>query len=284
MLRRATAFAVLLGLLAAGCGQSNSPRAQLARYVTRVDAVELELRTPIAAVSRTGKQFATEEAAEQRHRDESLERSRQRSLLEDEARIRALREKLASLPAPAAAGHLRALLLQLLDGQLSLTAEVAKMVVFIPRFAVTLTPLLPAMRRLEPVLAAQDAGASQASVYATKAAALRRFASALQQILTALGGLQPPAVSRPDYRAQVRSLQGMSTNAARLASALTSDETTAIEQSLEGFDRAATSNQAASVQKAQAAAVRAYDSQVSQLARISQSISAERQSLADEVR
>ncbi len=284
MNRRLTVLATLIGLLAASCGQANSPRARLARYVTRVDEVELALRAPLAAVSRTGKQFASAQSAVQQHQDESLERMRRRALLKDGARIRALREKLAALPAPPSAGHLRALLLQLLDGQLSLTAEVAKMVIFIPRFAEALTPLLPALRRLERSLAAQNANTGTASIYATKAAALRSFAATLRRILEELRALQPPAVSTPDYREEIVSLRGMGSNAARLASALSSNQSAEIKRSLEGFDRAATSNRSRAAQEAQIAAVRTYDSRVAELTRISAAASAERQRLADTVR
>lgn len=274
----------ITAVLLTGCGQSHTRRSSLAAYIDQVDTVESSMRAPLSAVSQAGKQFALEATAKRPRLDGGTERSRQRSLLKDAARIAALRARLAKLSAPHVAAHLRSLLLQLTGHQLALTREVAKMVLFIPRFSTDLVPLVPAMRRLEPALAGNSAAsASVAEAYAAKARALRRFASTLDGILAGLASLTPPAVSGPDYRAQVHALEGMSANAKRLASALSSGRTQGITRILEAFDRAAASNQSSVAQKAQIAAVRAYDAQVAQLTRISQLISAERQQLADTV-
>jgi hypothetical protein len=275
------------GLLAAACGGQGSPgRSALARYVGGVDRVELALRAPLGAVSSAGDQFAVEERSGKVSLDNPVDHAREKGLLADAVKIQALRAQLSKIKAPPSARHLRALLLGLIDGQQQLTRELAKMVVFMPRFSAALTTLQPAMRRLEPILARRSASGSVAvaAVYASKAAALSRFAASLEQILARLRGLTPPAVSKPGYLTELGALQGMSTNAGRLARALRSGQTENLQPVLLAFDRAAASNQSTAAQKAQIAAVRAYDAQVAGLARISGSIEVERARLADTVR
>jgi hypothetical protein len=258
--------------LTTGCGQANGPRTALAQYIARVDGVELALRAPIKDITLAGKQFANEQTSGQ---NSPRSQARERSLLAAEKRIATLRAKLAQITAPAEADHLRTRLLALIDSQVSLTRETAKMVIFIPRYGKDLTPLIPAMRRLEPELAA--------STLAARAAALRRFASILEAILAQLRGLKPPAVSLSGYRSQVLALRGMSGDARRLAGALESRQTAGVQAILQAFDSAAASNQSRAAQEAQIAAVRSYEAQVAQLTRLSQSITTERQRLSDTV-
>jgi len=289
MRRSVTALALAAGLLAAGCGQSSSgERGALAAYVARVDAVELALRTPLSEVTRTGNLFAREQAAASSRRvpGPSSSASHARTLAQAGARIQALRVRLAAIITPAPASHLRALLLGLIDGQLRLTGEVQRMVIYMPRFAAALMPLLPALRRLEPALARRSAAgaAAVAAAYREKASALRRFAATLKPMLVAMAGLRPPAVSSAGYRAQLASIEGMRLNADRLAAALEGRRAQETQQDLLAFDRAAAVPHGEAVQKAQIAAVRAYDLQVRELERLSGAAQAERDRLAATVR
>lgn len=283
MHRRVTALALAAGLVAAGCGQSGSgERTVLARYVAQADVVELALRSPLSSVTRTGALFARELAAAPSRDNATANASLTRTLAQAAARIERLRARLAAITTPAAASHLRALLLKLIDGQQRLTREVQRMVLYLPRSAATLAPLLPALRRLEPALARRNAvGASAVAVaYREKAAALRRFAATLGPLLVALGRLHPPAVSQPGYRAQLASIKGMRVDADRLAAALEGRRTAEAQQILLALDRAAAAPQSIKVQKAQIAAVRAYDLKVRDLERLSDAAQAERNRLA----
>jgi len=281
-----TAVVLAAGLLAGGCGHSgSSERTALARYIAQADAVELALRSPLAAVTRAGSVLAREQAAGAGGQLTSSSAANARALAQAGARIETLRARLAVITTPAPASHLRALLLELIDGQLRLTGEVQRMVLYMPRFATTLTPLLPALRRLEPALARRSAaGASAvAAAYKEKAAALRRFAATLRPLQLALAGLRPPAVSAAGYRAQLASIEGMSANADRLASALEGRRSGETQRILLAFDRAAAAPHSEAVQKAQIAAVRAYDLQVQALERESGAAEAERDRLASTV-
>ena len=285
MVARLTAIVLAAGLLAAGCGHSSGPRAALAGYITHVDEIESALRAPLRAVTRAGDEFAREQRAASSTPKRTVERGREQALLKDAKQIASLRARLAAVTPPPPAAHLRSLLLELTDAQLKLTREVAGMVVYLPQVSVTLSALGPAMRRLVPALAPSHASGATAvrRAYEAKAVALRSFAASLDRILAQLRSLRPPTVSRPGYLAQLSALQGMSTNAERLAKALSSGHAEDVAQILLAFDRASTASQSAGAQRAQIAAVRAYDAQVRALDRISGSIEVERSRLANTV-
>jgi hypothetical protein len=284
MHRRLTALALVAGLLSAsGCGHSGSgEQAALARYVARADAVELALRTPLSAVTRAGNLFAREQAAGAGRPLPGASAAHARALGQAAARVAALRVRLAAITAPAVAARLRALLLELIDGQLRLTGEVQRMVLYMPAFAAAATPLLPALRRLEPALDRRSAaGASAvAAAYREKAAALRRFAATLKPLLEAMSGLHPPVLLQAGYRAQLASIRGMRLNADLLAGALEGRRAAETQRILRAFDRAAAVPHSETVQKAEIAAVRAYDHQVRELERLAGAAQAERNRLA----
>lgn len=272
----------MLGGLLAGCGQQQSERADVAAYLKKVNRIEKQLTAPLSKVTSTGSQFAQEQ-----HSGGSLTNllpvAQEQSLLKAGSEIEHIRGRLAALTTPPSAGHLRQLLLQVVDGQAKLTRELAQLVVFLPRYNAALRPLGSATRRLEVALAQQSAyGASAvAAVYAGKAAALRQFQASLNGVLRKLADLRPPAVSKPDYQGQVHALKGMSSTAGQLARALEGGPQGNVQQLLAQFDRAATSNQTISAQKARIAAVRAYDGQSTRLAKLSQEAELERLRLAN---
>jgi hypothetical protein len=272
---------ILLGVLTAGCGQSSSQRPAVAAYLKRVQRIEVALAGPIGVVTHTGNQFALEQGTRARALGHFLALTPGQPLVQAAAQIRALRTRLAAIRTPAPATRLRALLLELCDRQARMTDELAKLVVFLPRFSAVMTPFPPAVVRLERALAVQSAygAAAVASAYASKAAALRQFQGTLQRIIGQLRGLLVPAVSKPAYEAQLHALQGMSTSAGRLAGALADGPQGNVGQLVAAFDRAATSTQTRAAQRAQIAAVRAYDAQSAKLSQLSDMIEVERSRL-----
>jgi hypothetical protein len=282
MLRRTTLAAVALALVVAGCGQTSNPRAAVATYLTRVNKLERALVHPLSVVTSTGRQFAKEQRnggtltnlLPAAHRD---------ALLRALARLDAVRARLAALKAPAAAMHLRSLLLRVIDVQAGLTREEAQLVIFLPAYAKALAPLAPVTRRLEATLSQQTAygQAAVAAVYASKATALRRFHTAVDGIVKHLEQLRSPAVTRSDYVRQIAALKGMSATASALADALTGGPHGDIQQLLVKFDRAAASTQTVAAQKAHIAAVRVYDNQSARLVKLARAAELERLRLAN---
>jgi hypothetical protein len=294
--RPRTAVAVtLLALLAGGCGQQqSSQRPAVAGYVKRVNTIEAALTAPLASVTSAGNAFSQEQrfaadVSSQGQRSAGIlslgpspEQTLQKALIE----ILAVRTRLTATETPPVAERLRALLLELIDGQAAMTRQIAELVAFLPRYTAALRPLGPATKRLETVLSQRTAYGSAAvsAVFASKAAALRQFQAATNAMLAQLRRLRPPAVSQPGYRAQVSALQGMGTSAGRLAAALASGTTSNVGPVLAGFDRAAASTNSVAVQKAEIAAARAYDSRVEALDVLSQKVALERLRLSNDLR
>jgi hypothetical protein len=238
------------------------------------------MTAPLANITGIGNRFARAQGLTGGSLSAFVERS---TMLTALAQIARQRTRLASLPAPPAAVRLRTLLLEVVDGQVRIAHELQKLVVFLPRFGSTLQPLGPAITRLQSVLSEQSAygAAAVAAVYEQKAAALRSFQASLEGILAKLRRLQPPAVSEPDYAAQLKALEGMSSNAGKLAAAIAQGPSGNVQPLLTAFDRAAASAQSASVLRARDAAVRSYDRQLSRINELAQAAERERLRLAD---
>lgn len=286
---------VLLALLAGGCGQQqSSQRPAVADYVKQVNTIEAALARPFASVASAGNEFSQEQrssggnAASGKQPSAgilTLGPSPEQTLQKAWIEIRALRTRLAAVRTPATAERLRALLLELIDGQAAMTRQVAELVAFLPRYSAALGPLGPAIRRLEAVLSQRTAygAAAVSAVFASKAAALRRFQATTGAILVQLRRLRPPPVSQPGYKSQVIALREMGTSAGRLAAALASGTASNVGPVLAQFDRAAASTETLAVQKAEIAAARAYDARVSALNALSQKIALERLRLSNDL-
>jgi hypothetical protein len=289
--RRSAVVAILLALVAGGCGQESTTRPAVARYVKQVNGVEAALAAPLASVNSAGNAFSQQQrfgrvALSQRPAGNSilvLGPSPEQTLQKALVKLRALRARLAAIPAPPAAAHVRVLLLNLVDGEAALTRQVAELVAFLPRYSAALGSLGPATKQLETVLSQQTAyGATAVSaVYTSKVAALRRFQGQTHALVVQLHGLHPPPVSRPGYAAEVTALEGMSTSAGRLAAMLASGAVSNVGPVLAQFNRAAGGGNSVPVQRAEIAAVRAYNSRVSALDALSQKVTLERLRLSN---
>jgi hypothetical protein len=250
----------------------------VAAYLHRIQRIENSLNAPLSLVTQTVSQFSIEQRAGATTLDRALFAAHARSLRGALPRIRSDCGRLAAASAPTAAARLRVLLIRLCSGEAHMTDQTAKLVAFLPAFATAQRALGPAALTLEHALAATKvAGAGGVSAaYAAKAAALRRFQATLARIVAKLEKLAVPEASRPEYVAQLRALQGMSSTAGQLASALVASPQGNVQALLAQFDRAATSNQSLAVQRAQIAAVRAYDARVAALTALSKRIALER--------
>jgi hypothetical protein len=181
---------------------------------------------------------------------------------------------------------MRALLLQLMDGEAAMTRELAQLVAFLPQYNAALASLGPAIRRLELALSRRSASGAAAvrAVYLDKAAALRRFQGKTGAVVHELRRLRPPAVSQPGYAAQLASVRGMGVSAGRLAAALASGTLSNVRTLLVQFDRAAARSSTVAVQKAEIAAVRSFDSHSAALNDLSQKVALERLRLSNTLR
>ena len=283
---RKPGLVLALTLAAVGCGQQATQRTEVAGYVKRVSAIEAKLSIPVAAVTRTGGQFAAAAGKTAPPTKAGL-RAEEQTLSRSQAQIEALGRKLRTLSAPAAAQRLRSMLLQFTADEVAATHQLALMVAFMPRFNAALTPLGPAATRLAGVLAQRQAygAAAVAALFAAKARALRQFEATTGDGVARLRLLSPPAVLKPQYEAQLSSLRGMGSSAGRLADALAGGSpTTNVAPLLLAFDRAAAATHTPAARRAQTVAVRAYNARITRLNALAQAIARERLRLVNTVR
>jgi hypothetical protein len=284
---RSSVAAIALVLLVGGCGKAApTQRSQVVAYLKQVNAVERQLGQPLLDVTHVAAGFSRRGGGGGIAPPVSATVADVAKLGADLRQIRSLRHRLATIPHPPTATHLRALLLALVDRQAGLTRQTAQLEEFLPRFNVALGPIVPASRQLEQALSVNTGygAAAVQAVYARKAAALRAFKATLDNVLAALAGLHPPPVSRPNYRAQVEALQGMSTSAGKLSVALQSSDRSSIPALLAAFDRAAVAPRTSGALRAQIAAARAYDRQTTQVKNLAVQADRERQRLATSLR
>jgi hypothetical protein len=281
---RSSVAAIALILLIGGCGTAApTQRSHVVAYLKQVNAVERQLGQPLLDVTHVAARFSRRAGGGGIVPPGSATVAK---LGADLRQIRSLRHRLAMIPHPATATHLRALLLALVDRQAGLTRQTAQLEDFLPRFNVALGPIVPASRQLEQALSVNTGygAAAVQAVYARKAAALRAFKATLDNVLVRLARLHPPPVSRPNYRAQVEALQGMGTNAGKLSVALQSTDRSSIPALLAAFDRAAVAPRTSGALRAQIAAARAYDRQTAQVKNLAVQADRERQRLATSLR
>jgi hypothetical protein len=268
------AFALSGALTLSACGADQTRSQRLASYARSVNRVEARLAKPYEAVSQVGSAFVTDEARLTRYGtgNAAIERPLERRLTVALREMLRLRGEVASIRPPRPAARLQPMLLKLVDDESVLTRQLRKMIRFLPGFAQALRSLPPATRKLQSSLAASASGNVSAALD-RKAAALREYRRALAIVLARLRRLRPPAVSLPEYLAQVRSLEALRRTAAGLAFALTRNQSE-IAVELQRFDQAAVAANSKSTQRAEIAAIRAYDARVRELSSLQGQIQA----------
>jgi hypothetical protein len=258
---RLTAVALLLGLLAAGCGGGNpSRRDEVSSYIDAANAVQGRLAAPARDIS------VASRALGKPHAKAAGEAAK---LLASARTIDRLRRRLAAIAAPREARRLRALMLDLLRREAAAAREVAGLAAFLPAFGKALEPLTPAGRTLRKELAKKEP-------IAKKAAPLDAYAASVGAVVTRLGRLDPPVVSRAGWSTQRAALARVKASAAALAKAIRAKRSADLPKLLHGFDVAAASNQSLAAQRARIRAVYAYNARVRALDRLARAIVQER--------
>lgn len=246
-------------VLAAGCG-GHAKRDAISAYITKVNAVEVQLARPLADVSKANRDFA--------RRKGNAAKIRAR-LVRSEQTFARLRRRIAAVTPPPEATKLRSLLLELVDRQADLAHETLLLARFVPAFSAALRPLPAEGRSLKSALSAKQPASA-------KAAALELYGRQLGDVLIQLQALHPPPASAPAVTNQARTLSAVRASVVALARALRQNRAKQVAPLLHRFDVAASSNQSLAAQRAQIAAVRAYNARVSAVDRIAGQLTAER--------
>jgi hypothetical protein len=271
MLARVAFVAIAIALGATACGGGgNAQRSALTAYLNEVNTTESQLATPLKAVAKANQAFAKQQSSAKA----------QAQLVKAEQTLRKLEHRLAAIKPPPDAQHLQALLLEVVAREISLTQELYSLGTFVPRFEAALQPLAAAGTALKHELGRTAKGASEArAVDADKAVALRSYTTTLDGVMARLRALQPPAVWRPTYKTQVTSLEQLRSSSTALAVAIEGNHAATVPGLLRAFDAAAVSDQSLSAQRAQIAAVAAYNRRVQSIADLARSIDQERNRL-----
>jgi hypothetical protein len=190
-----------------------------------------------------------------------------------------LDRRLVATPAPPEAKKLRALLVRLVAQQASLTREVRQLATFTPRFSTFLDRLRTAsahfdsaMRAIpKPTLhrtrgtkaqaaaAVREYRAQQDAAAAAQARAIDTYVAAVTGLVTGLRTLTAPAVVAPAYDAEVRALHDVAGAGRRLSAELRTPTRVHAADRIRTFTLAGREAGTVAVQRAQIAAIRAYN-------------------------
>jgi hypothetical protein len=247
-------------LVAAGCG--GGQRKAVSRYIQQVDAVETEMARPLAQIAQGLKTYSSTgkgtSASDSAHAQRTLT---------------ALHERLMRLDPPPPARTLHTLVVRLVGDEAELAGELHRTAVFLPRFKAAVAPL-------KPVTATLDRTLRSSRTAATQARALSVYSNALDAPLASLASLHPSSVLRPAYDTQVQRLQRLRKGAVALAAALRSGKRTAAAAAVVAFEQAARTGNDVAAQKAQIAAVKAYNAKVARIEALTGRVRAQLSALA----
>lgn len=262
-----------------------SGRKKVSAYIRSVDAVEAQMNYRITQVMSAYRAYTR-----------SSRSAASASQLDSAARtLHLLEARIAALPAPSQAAHLRALLGSLLRAEESVTNEVAQLARFTPRFhavaldiqalSVELSKALAAVPQPKPhtikgtrkqIAAAQaafDAAASQAAQ--AQARVVDAYDAGLGVLLLRLGRIEPPKVMLPSYSAEVATLRDTRAAGARLAAGLRAPKRSNIALLSRRFSIAARTAGTTLRQREEIAAVKAYDARVRRIGKLEVAVQGE---------
>lgn len=271
----AAAAAVAAALLVTLTNHRSTSRTHkaVAAYITRVDAVEQQLQARVTQSVRAYHDFAAGKTISLRLVPQ-LRRAR--------ATIATLAHRLAAVPAPPPARRLRALLVRLTRAEETVAREVAQLASFAPRYGRLLVhaqaagaDLARALAAVQPPHAHRVTGTRKkvakaqaafdvaaAAAAAEQAHAVERYDASVAAVERRLSRLAPPPLLRPAYRAQMQTLAASRRAGARLAAALRGAHRNDVALLGRRFTLAARTASSVGAQRAQIAAVKAYDRRV----------------------
>jgi hypothetical protein len=203
-------------------------------------------------------------------------------LAQAELTLRRLQRRIVALPAPAIAMHLRVLLIRLTGAEVSTAHEVGQLAIFSPRYAVILRRVKTAGLELSRAFAAvktpqahklhgtkaqvkqaQAKFAAAAAVAAAQQAdAVDAYGAKVARVQRDLRKLDPPPVLSPAYRSQAQALEASLSAGSALARELRKPNRSRVALFGRRFALAARIAGGVGAQKAQIAAVKAYNHRV----------------------
>jgi hypothetical protein len=279
------AVAVVLGATRLLGHTNHSARTAVAQYITSADGVQQRMRLQLTQLLSAYRAFSTTGT--------SPAAAAKRSAAEET--LRTLADRLAALPGPAAAAKLRRLLLALVREEIAVAHELNDLASFMPRFHELLATVKVANTKLGRDLAAsappkpqtirgtakqiakaQAEYAAQATQAArAQADAVDAYDSALGRIVLALRRVRPPAVMTPAYRTELRTLTATKAAGAALAAELRKPDRSQVPKRSRALTEAARISGSVAAQRAEIAAVKAYNARVRTIGKAQARVQAE---------
>lgn len=295
-MRRVVVVVVLLVLIVAGCGGSANGK--------RRDAVNTYFDRVARAEAKLVARSKTIEAALGSFTPGTTTPGELRGLVSARATVREALRRVRAIDPPPEAARLHGDLVRLLALQASVANELVWSARFIPQLAATVRPLADAAAALSrdlgaaktvPRSVAVGAGAPrptsggttapvpQVDVLGVYAAAFARYRKALQPTSTTLERLVAPPELAPRLAAERRAVRRSVELSAEIEQALRRRDVPRANAGIRSFFGVATEINGIRTQKAEQAAVRAYDARLSRIGTLARQVATERQRLVQTI-
>lgn len=270
-----TVAAAIFVTLAGGSSESAGHK-QVSAYIESVNLIQSQMTLEMARVRAAYRNFGKASGGP----------AATRQLAEADRTLRTLQRRLAALEAPPAGARLRRLLLALVTQEAAVTREVAQLSGYLPGFRAALAQFdraaatvrrslaaaaFPAARavhgtaaQIAAARAAFDTATAQAA--AAQATALETYDRSLAAVVLRFRGLTTPPVLRPAVDAQLRAFADMRAAGSDLAAALRRVDRARLPALERRFAVASRSAQALGAQRAEIAAVKAFNHRVRAIA------------------
>lgn len=266
--------------------QSSPKRDAVASYILSVDGVEQQMRARLNDTFKAYRSFSSSGKVTPKIRG---------NLLAAEHTLTRLRGRIAAIPTPPSADRLKRRLTALVDAEVGVAREVGQLAAFSPRYGVVLEDSRKAGADLSKALAAvkppkpqtirgtrQQVKAAQAAFAQESSLAAAAQGDAVQAYVVRIGRLErrlraltPPRVMRPAYLAQLRTMKASRVAGDALAAELRKTDRSRVSILGRRFTIAARTASTLGAQKAQIAAVKAYNARVRAIGALQASVQKE---------
>lgn len=273
MLGLAAAGAVTAAIVVSLPHHESPKRKAVTSYITSIDTIEQQMAYSLGQASRAYRAFTTAH---------SSSTGIAGKLAQAQKTLALLAARIAALDAPPQARRLRSLVLEVVREEEGVTNEMHTLVVFQAPFNAVLKELHTAAQTLSKSLAAVKApvphairgttkqiakakaafNAQASAAAAAQADAVSAYDAVISRLAGRLRGLTPPDVLAPAYTAQLGALRATMQAGGRLAVELRKTNRSNVSELSRAFALATRRSQSVAAQRAEIAAVKAYDRRV----------------------
>jgi hypothetical protein len=259
-MRVARTGAVLVAtLLLSGCGGGSHRRAAVNAYLVQVSRAQVGLAAQTSKINKVYRAFSMRANSPKEVR----------ALVRARTQIVAARRRVMRIQPPHEARLLHEELLQLLDHEAAIAADLIRTARYLPQLARAVAPLRPAGVALPRDLRG-------AKHWLQQAAAFARYRAALEPVLAVLTQLRAPAALRPSLVGERALIRDSIRLSGEIERALRHRDGRTASAKVHALSTLASGSQAAVAQRGQRAAARAYNARIAALWKLAGKIARER--------